>query len=1098
VRRPNPEDKSFCGECGARLAWRCPSCDAANPPGKKFCGDCGANLSATATQPTEGASPRAPEAERRQLTVMFVDLVGSTALSSRLDPEDLREVMRRYQDAVAGAVTRYGGHVAKYLGDGVLAYFGWPRAHEDQAERAVRAGLDAVAVVSGLKLDGDIELNARAGIATGEVVIGDLVGEAGAVSGETPNLAARLQEVAEAGQVVIGAATRQLIAGAFELDGLGARALKGFAETIPVWRVVGERGVESRFEAAHGASLTPFVGREHEIGLLLDRWQQAKGGEGQVVLLSGEAGIGKSRITQTLRERIAEEPHIRLRHQCAPYYASTALHPFIRQLELAAGFAPDDSAGTRLDKIETLLTGPAETRVEVAPLFAALLSVPAGDRYPPLELAPQRLKEKTLEALCDQVVALAARRPVLIIFEDVHWADPTTQEALELTIDRIQNAPLLVVITSRPEFTPPWHGYAHVTALALNRLGGEHCASIVANVTGGKALPEEVLDQIIAKTDGVPLFVEELTKTMVESGILQEKDDRYELTGPLPPLAIPSTLQDSLMARLDRLASVKAVAQIGAAIGREFSHQLLAEVSPARDSELDDALEQLVASELVYRRGRAPDAKYVFKHALVQDAAYGSLLKSRRQELHRKIATALQEVFPATAETEPEILAHHYGEANLTKSAIDHWQRAGRRASECSANAEAVASFERGLALLDRLSEGPERDRLELDLKLGLGPALISIVGYAAPEVADLYIRARELCERVGDEAQLFPVLYGLWVNRQQSGQLETARMIAAEALDLAEQRADTEYLLQAHHCAWTTFYSLSDLRSCRRHAEEGTTLYDMEQHRHHAFLYGGHDAGVCGQMHLAWTSWFLGRVDESVAHAETAKAMAGELDHPFTMVQGFFCSSLVHVFRREREMVKAEADVVAALTAEHRVAPHYRAAAEILRGWALVARTRPEDSIGRIRQGISDWRATGAGIRLSLFLALLAEVHRDSGQFDAGLEVLDEALALVEPSGERKWEPEIHRLARELRLLRDPGDTAEAEAAFGRAVEVAHGLPARTLELRAATSLARLWRDQGKVAKARDLLAPVYGWFTEGVDTPDFKEAKALLSELG
>jgi class 3 adenylate cyclase len=351
---------------------------------------------------------------------MFVDLVGSTALSSRLDPEDLREVMRRYQDAVAGAVTRYGGHVAKYLGDGVLAYFGWPRAHEDQAERAVRAGLDAVAVVSGLKLDGDIELNARAGIATGEVVIGDLVGEAGAVSGETPNLAARLQEVAEAGQVVIGAATRQLIAGAFELDGLGARALKGFAETIPVWRVVGERGVESRFEAAHGASLTPFVGREHEIGLLLDRWQQAKGGEGQVVLLSGEAGIGKSRITQTLRERIAEEPHIRLRHQCAPYYASTALHPFIRQLELAAGFAPDDSAGTRLDKIETLLTGPAETRVEVAPLFAALLSVPAGDRYPPLELAPQRLKEKTLEALCDQVVALAARRPVLIIFEDVH------------------------------------------------------------------------------------------------------------------------------------------------------------------------------------------------------------------------------------------------------------------------------------------------------------------------------------------------------------------------------------------------------------------------------------------------------------------------------------------------------------------------------------------------------------------------------------------------------------------------------------------------------------------------------------------------------
>ena len=565
-------------------------------------------------------------AERRQLTIMFCDLVGSTELSHRLDPEDLREVMRRYQDAVARAVTTYAGHVAKYLGDGVLAYFGWPQAHEDQAERAVRAALDAVAAVSGLQLGSGVELRARAGIATGQVVIGDLVGEAGrdadAVSGETPNLAARLQGIAEPGQIAVGETTRRLIGDAFELEDLGARELKGFPEPVPAWRVVGERAVGSRFEAAHSDRLTTFVGREHEIGLLLNRWEQAKQGEGQVVLLSGEAGIGKSRISQALRERAAKDPHTRLRYQCSPYHDSTALYPFISQLERAAAFASNDTPEAKLDKLEALLSQATDAVDAAAPLFASLLSVAAGDRYPRLEMTPQQQKERTLEALLDQLLGLAAQQPVCLIFEDAHWVDPTSLEVLGQVIGRVQGVRVLVVITYRPEFSPPWRGYSHITSLALNRLGREQCAAIVGYVTGNKALPDEVLSQILAKTDGFPLFVEELTKTVLESGLLKDVGDSYELAGPLSSLAIPSTLQDSLMARLDRLAPVKDVAQLGAAIGREFSYSLLAAVSPLSDADLHNALDQLVESGLVQRRGAGIEATYIFKHALVRDVAY--------------------------------------------------------------------------------------------------------------------------------------------------------------------------------------------------------------------------------------------------------------------------------------------------------------------------------------------------------------------------------------------------------------------------------------------------------------------------------------------
>jgi len=1041
------------------------------------------------------------EAERRQLTVMFVDLVGSTALSSKLDPEDLREVMRRYQDAVAGAVTHYAGHVAKYLGDGVLVYFGWPQAHEDQAERAVRAGLDAVAAVSALKLDGGIELQARAGIATGRVVIGDLVGEAGrdleAVSGEAPNLAARLQDEAEADQVVIGATTRHLIGETFTLEDLKARVLKGFAEPVPVWRVVGEQTTESRFEAAHPGRLTSFVGRQEEVGLLLQRWEQAKQGEGQVVLLSGEAGIGKSRITQMLRERLAKEPHVGLRYQCSPHHSSTAFHPFIQQLAYAAGFTPDDPADQKLDKIEDLLAQSTHSVTEVAPLIATLLSVPTGDRYPPLEFSPQRQRELTLAVLSDQLIGLAGKKPVLMIFEDAHWADPSSLEALEQVMERVQDERMLTVITFRPEFSPPWHGYTHVTSLTLSRLGRDQCATLVANVTLGRELPGEVLDQIISKTDGIPLFVEELTKTVLESGLLREVGDRYQLTGPLPPLAIPSTLQDSLVARLDRLAPVKEVAQIGAAIGREFPHRLLAAVSPLGDNELHGALGQLVDAELVFRRGSGTDTRYIFKHALVQDAAYESLLRSKRQELHQRIAKVLEKQFPNVVETEPEILAHHYTEAGQIDASVTYWRRAGQRAVERSANVEAIIHLGKALQLVEELPEAAERDHQEFAIHIALGPALMTTKGWGAPDVERTYRRARELCRDMAEPSQLFTVLWGLWLFHHVSGQFRPAKNLADEILALSERQSEPGLLLQARHAAWTTDYFFGDLLSCRAHAEQGIALYDIDEHRAHASIYGGHDAGVCCRETLAIALWLLGYPDQAVQKNQDAVGLAQELSHPFSLVLALHSSTAVRQHRREPRFTQERAEAMIAVCTEHGVSPEYFAVGTIRRGWAVAAEGRPEEGIADIQQGLTALQAMGAKRSRSHHLAVLAEVYEQTGQADQGLNALAEALELVEKTDERWWESEVHRLKGELLLSHPAQDMAVAEECFNRAIAVAQRQSAKSLELRAAMSLARLWRDQSRATEARDLLAPVYGWFTEGFDTADLKEAKALLDEL-
>ena len=1063
------------------------------------------HAAAGADRAAEGEAPSsptvaAPEAERRHLTVLFCDLVGSTELATCLDPEDLREVIRAYQDACAGAIVRFEGHVAKYMGDGVLAYFGYPRAHEGEAERAVCAGLQAVRAVGALTPCAGPPLQARVGIATGMVVVGDLVGEGAAqeqaVVGETPNLAARLQALAEPGSVVVGPTTRRLLGGLFDYADLGVHRLKGFAAPVRAWRVLGSGRAEGRFEARQAAGLTPLVGREHELGLLLDRWRQAAEGDGQVVLLGGEPGVGKSRLVRALREQLGEQSLTPLSHFCSPYHQGSALHPVIGLLERGAGLARDDPPERQLDKLEALLALATDDVPAVAPLLADLLGIPTGGRYPPLALSPQRRKERTLAALLTQLEGLAARQPVLALYEDVHWSDPTTLELLDQIVDRVPGSRVLVLITFRPEFRPPWIGFAHVSLLTLNRLNKRQVAAMAERVAGGKALPPEVLEQIAAKTDGVPLFVEELTKTVLEAGLLQEEGDRYTLAGPLPALAIPATLYDSLMARLDRLAPVREVAQVGAVIGREFGHELLTAVVPLHGEELAHALTELVDSELVFRRGAAPHATYTFKHALVQDAAYASLLRGKRQQLHARIAAVLEEQFLEVAEAQPELLARHFAEAGLGRQAIAYLQKAGDRAAERSAYAEAISHLSRGLELLQVLPDDPERTLQELDLRIALGSAFMATRGYAGAEVEATYLRARELCRQAGETSRLFPVLHGLYRFHHVRGELQAAREAGEQLLSLAEGLKDPALFVEAHRALGVPLFWLGDVTAALAQLERGAMAYEADRHRSRASIYGI-DPGVVCLSYSALALWQLGRPQQALDRSHEALGLARDLAHPQSLALALVWAAWLRQFRREGQPAREHAEAAVTLCAEQGF-PLWMSMGIILRGWASVQEGRGEEGIAQMRQGLADLRATGAGLWQPSFLALLAEAYGRLGKPEEGLGALDEALAIASKNDERVHEAELHRLRGELLLADETADQSRAEPCFHKAVEVAHQQKARSLELRAATSLAHLCADHGRRIEAHDALAPVHGLFTEGFDTADLNDAKTLLEELG
>jgi class 3 adenylate cyclase/predicted ATPase len=1053
-----------------------------------------AGAKAATLPPAAAPEPKqALDAERRQVTVMFTDLVGSTALSARMDPEDLREIISAYQKCVAETVRRFDGFVAKYMGDGILVYFGYPNAHEDDAERAVRAGLELIVAVNGLKIRASLQT--RVGIATGLVVVGDLTGSGEAqergIVGETPNLAARLQAIAEPDSVVIAESTRKQLGNLFELRDLGARDLKGLAGPARAWAVLWRSSIESRFEALRSGA-TPLVGRTEEFELLLRRWQQVESGQGRVVVLTGEPGIGKSRVAAALQGHLQLDPHARLRQFCSPHYQSTPLHPWIGQFERAARLTRDDTAEEKLTKLEAVLAQSNAPPEEIG-FIAALLSIPNTARYPLPELSPQKRKEKTLTALLAHMERLAAQQPVLVVYEDVHWIDPTTLELLTLTIERVQHLPVLLLLTARPEFTPPWPAYAHLTHIPLGRIDRDEGTSLIAQVTAGKALPGEVLQQILARTDGVPLFIEELTKAVVESGVLTDAGDRYILAGPLPALAIPTSLNASLLARLDRLAPVREVAQIGAALGRQFSHAVISSVAHMPRPQLDDALAQLEQAELIFRRGVPPDAVYTFKHALVQDAAYDTLLRDRRQQLHGRISVALEQQFPEIVETQPERLAQHCAEAGFIEKAVGYCLKAGQKAIGRGTMTEAVAQLRKGLDILAGLPDGAARQQQELELQISLGHALDTTKGLAALETGEAYARARWLCEQLNRPAQLGLVLYGQFLFRIVRGELEQAEHHAEEMRHLGDTRNDVTWRCFGAQISGNISFYLAKFTDVRAYHKSVFSLWDPT---HRSFAPTAEDPYVGAMLHFFRTLLCLGHLDQARSRRDEALAEARGLSpfmRAFALRQAWYGDWAIEGASSAETMLASAREVVA-LSDEHGFRDSL-AIGKIMRGWCLVSLGQAAEGIPLILHGLTVCRSGGRNLMIPFFLMMLADAYGMAAQPQEGLDRLAEAAKLVETTHERWVDAEIHRL--QGRLLLSMREYAVAENSYRRALEVARRQSAKFWELRAALDLARLWRDQSKRTEARDLLSPIYGWFTEGFDTRDLKEAKALLIDL-
>jgi class 3 adenylate cyclase len=1087
--RANPEGKKYCGDCAAALPQACPACAAENPATNRYCGNCGAALA---------ADLRLGVPERRQVTVLICDLVGSTALSARLDPEDMREVIVAYHRCCAETIAGSGGFVAKYLGDGVLAYFGYPQADEDDAERAVRGALALIEAVSRLAARNDAPPQVRIGIATGTVVIGEELSageskERSAV-GETPNLAARLQALAEPGQIVISQSTRRLLGRLFEYRDLGSVMLKGFVEPVNAYQVVGISTVESRFDARHGAKLTPLVGREEELGLLQRRWHQARMGEGRVVLVAGEPGIGKSRLTVALQERLQDEPHSELRFFCSPHHTDSALYPLISQLERAAGFERTDAPAQRLAKLKAVVLPTSGDADEDVALLADLLSLPTEGHRRLLEMSAQKRKDKTLAAFLNRLDGLARQGPVLMVLEDAHWIDPTTRELLAMAIERVAHLPALLVVTYRPEFEPPSIGQAHVTLLALNRLDQRQRMALVERVVGDNALPHGLAAEIAERADGIPLFIEELTKAVLEAG--GQGDLGRTSMPPSPKLVVPVTLQASLMARLDHLGPVaKEIAQIGAAIGREFSYELLAAVAHRSDDELRWALDRFSDAGLVFRRGVAPDATFLFKHALVRDAAYGTLLRRQRQQLHGEIAAVLDREFPGLVKTQPEMLAHHCAEAGHADRAIEFYMAAAKRAVAASSNGEAVGHLTKGLALVEKLPEAARR-ATELRLLFALSVPLIHLKGYGAPEVEAAFGRCRQLCGDLGHGPELFHSLYGLWGYHLLRARLQDAAVLSAELLELARRVEDSNLRLAAHHTATLTSYWKGQLAAVPRHSDQELALYDPERQRGRRTV--PNDAVVDSLGFCALALWALGYPDRARDKGAAATALARRINHPFSLCSAMIWNAYLHYFRREPERALEPLAVVSTLSKEHGFA-FWSASADIWEIWrdVCIGGSAAPDSIDRFRRAHAKLRVLGAELVYPPYIPMLVDCLAAQGRIEEALDALAEGFADVHRTGETVLEPQF--LCLEGDMLRRQGGAARdrAETAYRRAADSASRQCARMWELRAATALADLWREQGGAREARDLLGPIYRWFSEGFETRDLREAKAMLDAV-
>jgi predicted ATPase/class 3 adenylate cyclase len=1094
---------------------RCSRCSAENPANAKFCLECGSPLT-----PAQTATPRqsewaSAEPERRQLTCLFCDLVNSVGLSERLDPEELRETLAAYHRVCATVVRRFEGYTHNYLGDGVMVYFGFPSAHEDDAQRAVRSGLGIVEAVgqlnSRLQSEYGIDLHVRIGIDTGLVVASLAAGEGieDAAVGVPPNIAARLQALAAPDSVVISAATYRLIAGYFDCRDLGFHTIRGISQPMAIYHVLHESGARTRLDVAARRGLPPMQGRDDELATLASRWAQARAGQGGVALVAGEPGIGKSRLIWALQQHVAQSPDAFLIHMsCSPYFMNTAFYPVVQNLERVLEFGLGVTVEQRLDKMGGFLAQYGFDLPTMVPLLAGLLAVPFEGRYQPLDLPADRQRQLTIDALITITLQRAEYQPLLVVIEDLHWIDPSTLDLLTQLIEHVPHTRLLVVLSFRPEFKPPWPEGPGLERLDLSRLDRDASVRIVTE-TAGRPAPAELLDQLVDKADGVPLYLEELTKLVSEQGLIHHGNGRLDPARPRPVLAIPATLAGSLTARLDRLTDAKGVAQLGAAIGRQFSYELLEAVSKTTASVDTRALQlnlaRLVDAGLLFVERNPRGETYTFKHALIQDAAHGSLLRTTRLQYHRHIAQALTEHFPATVEAAPELLAHHYTQASMVAEAVPCWLDAGQRALRASANPEAIAHLTTGLDLLADLPAGPERDGVELQFHLTLGPAYMAIRGYAAPEVEACYQRARELRrelgDTLGDTSQGVPALHGLWTNHIVRAQHTTAIALGEQVLQLGVATSDDGLLLQGNmEVGWSHFF-LGELEQAREHLERVLALYDPKRHSSHAFTYGD-DPAVSARSNLAQVLWLLGHVDQSLRYSEENLAiLRSVIDHPYSVAFGLDLAAVVRQYRSDAPATRALVDEALALSEAHGLV-FIDAMASILKGWALAQEGDLAEGIAQMRRGLAAQLATGAELARPYWLCLIAEACLESGDALEGLALLDQAEAAVQQTNERYWEAEIHRLRGQLLLAAasDPAASAvvrSAEECYRRALDVARRQGARSLELRAAVSLSRLWQAADRHGEARELLAPIYERFTEGLNHPELREAAALLAEL-
>jgi class 3 adenylate cyclase/predicted ATPase len=1025
------------------------------------------------------------------MTVLFCDLVDSTALSTRLDVEHLRDVLQTYQASASAVVREFDGHVAQYLGDGLLVYLGYPVAHEDDAERAIRVALGIVAAVQGtnaqLERDHGIRLSVRVGIHSGPVVVSE-VGR-GAQSemlalGYTTNLAARLQSIAAPDSVVLSGATLRLVQGLFLTEDLGPQQLKGLTEPIQTYRALRPSGVRSRLDLAESRGLTPLVGREQEIGLLLDRWEQVADGMGQVVLISGEGGIGKSRLAHELRRRMAHTPHTWLECRCSSYTMNSAFYPVIELQAQALRFSADEGAGEKLAKLEAALTRAGFPLAEYLPLFAELHSLPLSADYEPPNLSPAAKKRKTIDAFVELLLQLGRQQTVLLLFEDIHWIDPSTLELLGSVLEQVPTARVFAIFTFRPDFIPPWPARAHVTPILANRLTRAQVAELVGRFAGDTSVSPDFVDALVRRSDGVPLFAEELTRAALESA---------ELTGARSPVEIPATLRDSLMARLDQLGPAKELAQFCATLGRDFTYELLMAVSTLEEPVLREGLDRLVHANLFYCRGQPPRATYMFKHALIQDEAYASLLTAVRRSYHQRIAEALESQFPDRVESQPELVAHHYSEAGVPHKAVHYWLQAGRHGLKRSANVEAVHQLTRGLALLSELAAGRDRNQLELALQGTLGRALAATKGRGSEEVYRAFARARELCLELGAGPQVFPVSFGLWLFFMVRAESKATLELAPGLLRVAQEAGDPGMLLEAHLAVGYTAFWQSDYGAARSNLQKTLSLYNAAEHRTHAFVYG-QDPAAAAQVFDAWSLWLLGYADQAAEAVERALTLAERTRHPFTLSGVLWQAAVLRHELGDPDACYDLADRAVVMATEQHFASQ-AAAGVIMRGAAQVQRGQIEDGLAHIQQGVEAFRASGAVVTVPHHLGVLAHALLRAARVDEGLAVIEEGLQLARTNLDRYYEPELLRIRGE--LLQQQQHAIGVEAAFSEALERARAHGARSLELRAATSLARFWVSQGRAEPAQELLGGLYRTFNEGWKRRDLQAAEALLLEL-